>query len=844
MYAALKALLQQLAGGAPLASILESLVEEIEKRARGLRASILLLQDGRLRSGAAPSLPEGFNRAADGLPIGEGMGSCGTAAFRRELVVAADLQTDPLWKHNREIARRYDLGACWSIPIFDGARQNVLGTFALYHREPRQPEPEELWLVGEFAELARVAIETRRTAEALGESERRFHALIDDLEAIVWEGDADTRRFTFVDGHAGEPLGHPRQRWLDDPELWKAILHHEDREATLRHLGNELRERRDHQSEYRIVAADGRTVFIRDLIYVLPSAPGQPTRARGVMVNISRQREAEQAREEWLQQSLREQDLTRAVLQQLPEGVIVVDAPSRRVLMVNERAARITGRTIAIADSVEQHAPWFRHADGRAYTPDELPLLRALATGAPVDAEVGFVRGDGSRCTLSVAATPVLDRSQRIVAALVAFSNISERKQAEHAQCFLADAGAALVRSLDWDATLRRFAELAVQQLADCCLVFTQAEDGALCCLAAAHGEPDGAALAARFARLAQQPGGAPCGLSSVLAHGKPRLFGELGPDAFEAGAVRTELMHLMRELGVQSAMTVPWMARDRVFGAIVYCSRQPRRYDSGDVEVAEEVARRLALAWENARLYVEAQQAIAQREEFLSVAAHELNTPLAGLQLAIQTIGLQLEKPQIDRDILRQRVSSGERQSKRLGRLIEQLLDVSRLNAGRMRLDRAEMDLVEAVQGVVGRFGEELAARHIDLAVHTPEPVVGAWDRLRVEQVLTNLMSNAIKYGRGRPIRVMVTASPEVAICSVEDQGLGMAPELMQRLFRPFERGVAAGEYGGLGLGLYITDQIVRAHGGAIRVQSSPGSGSAFTVELPRMLASPPSQR
>src|SRR6185369_14412782 len=129
-----------------LAQTLDRLVRAIEQRAPGMTASVLLVQDGRLKLGAAPHLPEAYNRAADNHPIGEGYGSCGTASHRGALVVVEDIQTDPLWKNYREIARRYRLGACWSMPIFNGAKA-VVGTFALYYHEPRRPRPDELRLI-------------------------------------------------------------------------------------------------------------------------------------------------------------------------------------------------------------------------------------------------------------------------------------------------------------------------------------------------------------------------------------------------------------------------------------------------------------------------------------------------------------------------------------------------------------------------------------------------------------------------------------------------------------------------------------------------------------------------
>jgi signal transduction histidine kinase len=415
-------------------------------------------------------------------------------------------------------------------------------------------------------------------------------------------------------------------------------------------------------------------------------------------------------------------------------------------------------------------------------------------------------------------------------------SDLTAGKRADAAQRLLADAGSVVGGSLDPEATARSAAALAAREFADWCTIFTQAEDGRIHCAALEHRSPGNREFAMEFEQLAAQPGGIPFGIAGLLAGGPSQIFADLGPDAFPPGAIRAELLRLVRRLGATSAMAVPLRVRDRTLGAIVYVSARPeRRYDPGDLIVAEELARRTALGMENARLYHASQTAIRQREEFLSIAAHELKTPVASLRLTVQSMADVLQAPVPDLEYLRGRSVAGERQAGRLGRLIDELLDVSAVQAGRIHLVPESMDLAATVELVVGRFHEELARKGIDVTIHAPAPVMGRWDPLRIEQVLTNLLSNALKYGQGRPVRVAVDATPELATLHVEDHGIGMSSDVIGRIFNPFERGVPAGHYGGLGLGLYITDQIVRAQGGKISVRSRPQEGATFTVELPR---------
>jgi signal transduction histidine kinase len=174
------------------------------------------------------------------------------------------------------------------------------------------------------------------------------------------------------------------------------------------------------------------------------------------------------------------------------------------------------------------------------------------------------------------------------------------------------------------------------------------------------------------------------------------------------------------------------------------------------------------------------------------------------------------------------------DRQVRQFTRLVNDLLDISRIAAGRLDLRREEVDLAAVVRDVAARFAPELAQAGCPLTVRADAPAVGRWDRLRLDQVATNLLSNALKYGRGQPIAVAVEADDRAARLTVRDQGIGIAPEHQARIFECFERAVTGYEHGGLGLGLYIVRRIVEGLGGSIRVASAPGKGSTFTVELP----------
>ncbi|WP_224246926.1 hybrid sensor histidine kinase/response regulator [Hyalangium gracile] len=258
------------------------------------------------------------------------------------------------------------------------------------------------------------------------------------------------------------------------------------------------------------------------------------------------------------------------------------------------------------------------------------------------------------------------------------------------------------------------------------------------------------------------------------------------------------------------------------------FSARELRARVRSNVELARmrrELSRQEGLA-------VSLREAIQARDEFLSVASHELKTPLAAFRLQLDLIERQL--PPESRALLSQRLGIAARQVQRLHGLVETLLDVSQISMGRLSLRLEDVDLSGLVRETVERMREELERAGSPVTLETQGPLVGRYDRLRIEQLVTNLLSNAARYGEQKPVEVQVREVGGSAVLTVKDQGIGIAPEDRSRIFERFERAVSVRKYGGFGLGLWIARQVVEAHGGRIQVDSTPGQGSAFTVELP----------
>ena len=410
---------------------------------------------------------------------------------------------------------------------------------------------------------------------------------------------------------------------------------------------------------------------------------------------------------------------------------------------------------------------------------------------------------------------------------------IRTRAQAEEEawrSAFLAEATAVLTSTLNEQETLERLTRLCVPVLADWCAAEMENEDGVIRPAATAHLNSTEAAWAMELRRrLPLKPDGP---LARAVREGKASLVPVVTDEMLARWAMDAEFLAALKRSRFRSYLCVPLTSRGRTLGALTFVAGKPGRLGERELSLAQELAVRAAAAVDNARLYQQSQEAIRLREDFLSIAAHEFKTPLTSLNLNVQM--LKRQRPAEGAERFSRSVEMIERQVGRLGNLVNQLLDVTRAARGRLQLGREEVELSQLVRDVVARTAVDLGKAQCPLELSAPAPVVGLWDRLGLEQVVTNLLSNAIKYGPGRPIRIAIGSDGARARLEVRDEGIGISPGDLKRVFDRFERAVPTQHYGGLGLGLYITRQIIEALGGTIRVESLPGEGALFTVELP----------
>ena len=666
--------------------------------------------------------------------------------------------------------------------------------------------------------------ERHRAAQDLKDREDRLRFVLAAGGLGYWRLELATGRLEASDG-CKVNFGLPLDADLTSYEALRALIHPEDRPAMEAAVERALTTSSSYSAEYRVLPPGGGIRWVAARGRPVLAADGTLQGIAGITLDITEPRGVERA--------LRESEARfRNMADNAPVMLWVTDETGA-CLWLNRQWHEFTGHQQGEGLGLG----WLNAVHPEDRERAEKAFLEAHASRLPFRVEYRIRSRTGEYRWAIDSASPRLGSAGELLGYIGSVVDIHERKRGEERLAFMSEASRLLSESLDYEATLSRATELAVPTLGDWCMLDILEENGGLKRVKVSCGNPALEALARDTVRFPPAITGHPWhSPSRALQEGRAILVEDAGDDYKQKVAFNSEHLAHMRAIGFESLMSVPLLARGRTLGVITFLAITPgRRFTQADLETAEDMARRAALAVDNGRLYREAQQAVRVREEFLQVASHELKTPLTPLSLKLQMLARAAETfprerfPRLSSD-----VEMMLQQVNRLSSLMDELLDVSRINSGRFSLTLEVVDLCALVRDTMVRFEPEVLRLGGRLEADLPDVLVGVWDRQRLEQVMTNLLSNALKYGGGRPVQVQARLDGSLARVVVRDEGIGISAEALPRIFEKFERAVSERHYGGLGLGLYITRQIVEALGGTIRVESVPKRGSTFTVELP----------
>ena len=416
----------------------------------------------------------------------------------------------------------------------------------------------------------------------------------------------------------------------------------------------------------------------------------------------------------------------------------------------------------------------------------------------------------------------------------VVLRDITERRRVEQSQRFLATAGGVLTRSLDTEQTITAILELPVDGVADVCVLDLVDEQRRLTRRVSEGPSARLNALTQRIAKEYPLTWDSPSRIIDVLRTGEPELLSEVSDAWLEAHVETDAELALVRETGLRSLIIVPLMARETVIGAMTLMGVETRRpYDAADLQVAGELAFRAAFALENARLYADAQSATRARDEVLGVVSHDLRNPLSAI--AMCTNSLLAQTPDDDGP-QRELLGTVYQSTQWMNRLIQDLLDVSNIEAGRLSVERHSEAVEPIVRRAASMFERQAAERSITLRLVVRDDVPAAHvDAERIVQVLTNLIGNAMKFtDSGGSITVEATPHGNDVMFCVSDTGAGIPPEHLPHVFERYWQARRTARKRGSGLGLAISRGIVEAHGGRIDVSSALGAGSTFRFTVP----------
>jgi PAS domain S-box-containing protein len=654
-----------------------------------------------------------------------------------------------------------------------------------------------------------------------GESEARFRALVTATSDLVWRASA-TGEIVSVSPLWNELTGQT------EAELrgwgWVAAIHPDDVEPAVRRWQAALASRSIYENEFRVRTRDGSYRFFQGRGVPIIAADGSVREWIGYSSDITERRQTTV--------QLRRSEAQFKTLIENAHDIITRFDRQLRHLYVSPSIEHMTdlpqsafiGKTNQELGMPEQLcALW------------DTNLCHVFETGQKRILEFEFPSAEGIRYFQSTL-IPELNADGIVETIMSIARDVTIYKQAEARIRFLSDASDALTSSLDYQATLEHMARLAIPFLGDACIIDLASDHQDVSKAVVAHIDADQQALLAEMRQHYPPVWSGTHPAAQVLRSGQSLVAVDIPQTTIDRHQYDSRHRAMIEQLSPRSFMMLPLVVRGRTIGVLsLYATLIARHYTSDDLALAEELARRAAIALDNAQLYGEAQEAIREREAFLAIASHEVKNPLTALLGRSQMLRRRLAR----RDDSARELSDIDiviESAQRIDRMLSELLDAARVVGGQLSIAPAPLDLGSLVKQVAARIQPSAPNHPIKITQHASMPSI-AGDASRLEQVFHNLLSNAIKYSpAGGAIEVEIAIHDARIRVTVTDGGLGIPPDALPYLFKRFYRvsRTSTQQIAGTGIGLYVVKEIVTSHGGTIDVSSTEGVGSTFTIYLP----------
>jgi PAS domain S-box-containing protein len=657
------------------------------------------------------------------------------------------------------------------------------------------------------------------------ESDKAFRLLADAMPQIVW-----------CINSTGTSMLYLNQRWYAYTGLTieqslqegpNQVIHSDDRGQAELLWAESLVNGTPYETELRLRAVDGSYRWFLVRCVPVRNPDGEILQWFGTSTDIDDRKRTEESLRRVMQRFALAEE---AALGFVYEWDVVTD----RV----ERSAGITALLGYGPEDLDGHRlDWF----SLVHPEDQSRLQNALANEVQgverYSYEYRVRHKNGHYCYVWDRAVLTRNEQGQVVRVIGSTVDITERKRAATSSALYAEVSDALANSLDPHETINRVLPLLVPKIADYGVVQLLEDSGKIAVVATAHRDPVGKEALDTLVSSYQPHLYSDSIASKVINRGEPLLITQVSETFYTSLPYDPSIIQLVRQINPQSFIAVPLLSRQGVIGVLTLgLVDEHHRYTNNDLVMVQELARRCVLALENARLYADAQRAIRQRDAFLSVAAHELRTPLTSMLGQAQLAQRRLSQAGVLSDRDRRSFEVIITQVGRLNRLITDLLDVSRLEQGQLQMARDLLDFNQLVDQVVEDIRPTLQSHTLGYqGLSEPQLILG--DAGRLEQVLQNLLHNAVKYSpQGGEVQVTLFREEDRAVLEVRDQGIGIPAEALKNLFKRFFRAENATRLRitGVGVGLYVVHEIVSMHDGMITVHSVENEGTTFRISLP----------